>query len=352
MTKNKALKVVVIFNFEELNTNVFINSLVFNLKKDRDVEFHAYVPIGFTSLFFSADFHHIIPQEFLDYDRYSEVSEYFPKIDTIRKRLQQRASNKFNHLLIKVLGSGRIPIFLHIHFLKLYKTDRQKKFLFNGKTDKFIFRDIKNLNLKKSLIFVAQDYLKFKQNNIFVHTDSLTISYKYFFDSLGKAICNGMVLKTGKSNNNKIVIRTRNYLNKQPMHNSKLDELLKLLVILKLSDKIILNIGSPALQVSKDLDLPPVKYIEMSNILTLDEEIALLDCPIIVTTVASVFMLVACIDKPIICMFDEWDVVDVNLIDCRRSIGFKDDLKRSEWQGNYFKIYEHINNLTIKNSTI
>jgi hypothetical protein len=66
-----------VFSFEELNTNVFVNALM--RTRSEDELFVAYCPKEFAPLFFSADLVIHIPDTYIKYSNYSEVSETFAR---------------------------------------------------------------------------------------------------------------------------------------------------------------------------------------------------------------------------------------------------------------------------------
>lgn len=68
----------VVFSYEELNTNVLVNAMLWNAKKTSDFKYIAYAPSGFSGLFFAADEVVVIPDAINSFKKYSEVSEHFP----------------------------------------------------------------------------------------------------------------------------------------------------------------------------------------------------------------------------------------------------------------------------------
>jgi hypothetical protein len=162
---------------------------------------------------------------------------------------------------------------------------------------------------------------------------SLTESFRYLFKEHEKAIKGGLrIKKDAVVNSKKVFLRTRNYSYKQPIHNTSPDDVLEITKSLIASGINVINIGSPALSVGQYLGSTEIgRYQEFSNVLNLDEEITLIDAPVICRADAGLFVLIAMLPLPIICLTKEWsDFLDVSLINARKASGWNEDLVYSE----------------------
>ncbi len=133
------LTIVLIFSYEELNTNVLWNSVIWNLKKTMDLNYVAYAPTGFHSLFFAADKIIDIPSELNSFVSYQGVSEYFPKRTRIMNKILNIYRGMVQHFILKFNPKGSFLLMV----LRNIATDRQLKFLYSGKTYKWIKKDFK-----------------------------------------------------------------------------------------------------------------------------------------------------------------------------------------------------------------
>lgn len=115
-----------VFSFEELNTNVFVNALM--RKRAKNELFVAYCPRGFSPLFFSADLVIEIPDRYIRYSNYSEVSETIGVV---------RVENIIQMFFALGLGLiGKLQKILkprHLLFLVSFlRTPRTNKYLFRS----------------------------------------------------------------------------------------------------------------------------------------------------------------------------------------------------------------------------
>ena len=166
--------IALIFSYEELNTNVLWNSVSWNLKKTLDINYVAYAPAGFHSLFFAADEIINIPSEFNSFVRYKEVSEYFPKRTKIANKILNIYRGIVQRVILKFNPTGSILLMI----LRTKVTDRQLKFLYSSKTFKWIKEDFKTRSrvcdpfrilsghsgvnkLNKTFLIPVQNYLRF-----------------------------------------------------------------------------------------------------------------------------------------------------------------------------------------------
>ena len=344
----------IVFSYEELNANVLFNSVLFNLNKIKPMRIIAYVPHGFESLFYAADLIITIPSNINSFTKYSEVSEYFP---IYGNNIITRAKMKLRYLslplFLKIIKWSKLKNKPLIFILRFFPTDRAKKFLYKSGIWTWAVKDFYSRVQYKErlLIFHADTRLSFSGQDLILQPD-LNESFAYLFSELYEAISTGIVDlykdKYPKRSNSKldrqIFIRTRNYKKKQLIHNSKANQILPLINILLEYGFQITNIGSPALSLENSINTKLLKnYSEFDNILTVDEELNILNGPIIMGADAGLFVLICCMPNPIICLTPEWsETFGIHLLDARRKAGFLNDLSHNEFNEN-FEIFTHLN---------
>ena len=201
VNSNAKYTIALIFSYEELNTNVLWNSVIWNLKKTLDINYVAYAPTGFHSLFFAADEIINIPSELNSFVRYQEVSEYFPKRTKIANKIHNIYRGIVQRVILKFNPTGSILLMI----LRTIAADRQLKFLYSSKTFKWIKEDFKTRSrscdpfrilsgnsraskLNKTFLIPVQNYLRFdgrregkKKGGLFVDHFSLNEDFKFFF---------------------------------------------------------------------------------------------------------------------------------------------------------------------------
>jgi hypothetical protein len=341
-THNRTIGVV--FSYEELNTNVLFNAVLRNLKRNNSVKVIAYVPAGFGKLFFSADEIIEIPNYLNKFKKYSEVSEYFPPSPHPEKTNSffNKIWNKVKYILIrfykKILVYVKLSDQRLVTALRVIATYRQRYFLYKSGVWKWVLRDFRSRAIKSErwVIFPVQDYISISESHLEIKTSSLGASFEYLFSELYLSITDGIIeeykqkfcvispQKAPKS----IYFRTRNYEQKQQVHNTTKSNVLDLIIQLLDKNVRVMNIGSPALSLKNDLKPRCSKnYQELSNVLSIDEELEILEGPIVCRADAGLFVLIACLPVPIICLTPEWsESFGVRLMKARAKYGIEGDL--------------------------
>lgn len=325
--------IVLIFSYEELNTNVLFNSVLHNARKDQEFKYVAYVPIGYKSLFFCADEIIEIPKKINSFTSYSEVSEYGVTKEGEQIELKERIKFKLRKVVFFFLNWVPIKDKKLIAILSTTKTPRQSKYLYDSHVMKWVKSDAKKRFQKNYVVVPVQNHIELKNASVKFQSPSLTESFRYLFKEHEKAIKGGLrIKKDAVVNSKKVFLRTRNYSYKQPNHNTSPDDVLEITKSLIASGINVINIGSPALSVGQYLDSTEIgRYQEFSNVLNLDEEITLIDAPVICRADAGLFVLIAMLPLPIICLTKEWsEFLDVSLINAREASGWNKDLVYGE----------------------
>ena len=121
----------VVFSYEELNINVFLNSAMWNLKQKADIKFLAYTPKGFEKLFFAADEIIEIPQSVNSFRFYSEVSEYaVAQNQNFLPLVKQKVMSFCRSSTYRLFKAFKIRNQFLSSLLNLIPSDRARKFLF------------------------------------------------------------------------------------------------------------------------------------------------------------------------------------------------------------------------------
>jgi hypothetical protein len=334
---NRAIGVV--FSYEELNTNVLFNAVLRNLKRNSSVKVIAYVPAGFGKLFFSADEIIEIPNYLNKFKKYSEVSEYFPPPTNsffikIWNKVKYISTKFYKKILVYVkLSDQRL-----VSALKVIATYRQQHFLYKSGVWKWVLRDYRSRTIKSErwVIFPVQNYISISESHLEIKASTLGESFEYLFSELYFSITDGIVeeykqkfCKISPQNVPKsIYFRTRNYEQKQQVHNTTKSDVLDLINQLLDKNLTVINIGSPALLLKDDLRSQySENYQELSNLLSIDEELEILQGPIVCRTDAGLFVLIACLPVPIIGLTSEWsEPFGVQLMKARAKFGIQGDL--------------------------
>ena len=325
--------IILIFSYEELNVNVLLNSVLHNTRKDHKFKYVAYVPIGFKSLFFSADEIIEIPSEINSFRNYSEVAEYGVAKEGEQVELMVKVNFKVRKSIFYCLDKFPLKDGVLIKILSTMKTPRQSKYLYKSNVIKWIKQDAKKRFGKNYVVVPAQNCIKIENACVKFQSSSLTENFKYLFKEHEKAIKSGLRLKTNlEFSSNKVFLRTRNYSQKQTVHNTSPEDILDITKTLLALGFTVINVGSPALSIAHNLNvLEMIKYQEFSNVLNLDEEIDFLNGPIICRADAGLFVLIAMLPLPIICLTEEWsDFLNVSLMNARKASGWNMDVAYSE----------------------
>jgi hypothetical protein len=200
------------------------------------------------------------------------------------------------------------------------------------------------------VIFAAANHLSFCETHLCLRHTDLGESFKYLFGELSVAIENGIIdvyqskyPGTYSPDERVVYLRTRNYRNKQLIHNTKSGTVIGLVDRLLQNGISVINIGSPALQLSDNLYIRNHdNYREFDNLLSIDDELTLLNGLIICGADAGLFVLMCCLPNPIICLTHEWsEFLGVKLMDARLNAGQSFDLEFSGDQ-NDTQIVDHI----------
>ena len=337
-----------IFSYEELNTNVLWNSSLWNLKNDFDFNYVAYAPEGFHSLFFAADEIITIPKKLNSYDKYSQVSEYFPARSRIKSLVHNVFCSTIRYIILKFNPTNSILLKL----LRLLASDRQKKFLYSKDTFDWIRKDFKTrskvssqirkqANRKSayrdsgSFLVPVQNYLRYDGNNLFIEHFSLVQDFRFLFNEHFRAISRGIGDVFQKSNfsnldlsSQKLInIRTRNYQRKQPEHNTRLENVLNITKVLTNNNFKVVNIGSPPLSLKSHLSNEEMMNYSEFGDLSLDNELKVTSGPIICRADAGLFVLMCCMPNPLVVLTEEWsNSLGVSLLSARKIAGISTDI--------------------------
>lgn len=330
---------------------------MFNLKKVNDFRFIAYVPMGFETLFFAADEIRIIPKKFLEFDRYSEVSDFFPRKNAylqkilhtkerIIKSFALNCQNQLLFLLLNLMPTPRQARFLSRSTLRWIRRDFKK----NNQPSKILRRSI--CSCKRNYFFVVRDFVQVSQDlKFYVQNFDLSESLKYLFEQHANALENGVIQKfidfqserrkTDHVFTKSIFLRTRNYRKKAVVHNSTVENIYPLVKSFLGAGIQVVNIGSPCLEL-QDYFSREINYFEFNNKLNIDEEFSMLNSVIIQRADAGLFVLATCTPYAIICLTEEFSKMwNISLIQSRSKYRNYGDLAFSEDLDD-FKIIKHI----------
>ena len=314
--------------------------MIWNLKQKTPVKYIAYCPKGFEKLFFAADEVVIIPESLNSFSSFSEVSEYIPS----------QSSGFFLHLRKSIKDLCRLQVYKLLNilqfrnsllscFLNVSATDRAQKFLFKSGVYSWCKKDFKNRVLEtpgeKATIFASANYLIFRESDLCLGHVNLDESFKYFFGELFSAIENGIIdcfqekyPKSSAMTKGVVYLRSRNYRNKQIVHNTKSRTVIPIVEGLLQNGINVVNIGSPLLSLIDQLGSANHHlYSELDNLLTIDDELTLLNGPIVCGADAGLFVLMCCLPNPLISLTPEWsERLGIKLMDARRNVGMHSDL--------------------------
>lgn len=328
-----------VFSFEELNTNVFVNALM--RKRAKNELFVAYCPRGFSPLFFSADLVIEIPDRYIKYSNYLEVSEIAGS---------GWAENVTQWLFARGLGLiGKLQMILkpgHLLFLSSFlRSARTNKYLFRSGAWNWVQADARSRwggQLQYGRVVHISDYLLVTPKGLTLFR-SLGQSFQFRFNELSEAIKSGMRIKSDaiwtNRHSHQAVIRTRNYLKKATMHNSNVQHTSMLCKILLRRGYQVLNIGSPPLQLdvienasNKGHAKSGMKYVELASPPLSSEIQAIMNADFLMCQAdAGLFTLIALVDKPIVTTSEEWSLLlGISLLEARANSGQEfDDLDLS-----------------------
>ena len=225
--------------------------------------------------------------------------------------------------------------------LILIPTDRARRFLFKSGVYAWCKEDfeLRIPSADDGAIFAAANHLSFCETHLCLRHTDLGESFKYLFGELSVAIENGIIdvyqskyAGTFSPDERVVYLRTRNSRNKQLIHNTKSETVIGLVDSLLQNGISVVNIASPALQLSDKLCVGNLdKYSELNNLLSIDDELTLLNGPIICGADAGLFVLMCCLPNPLICLAHEWsESLGVKLMDARFNAGQSFDLEFSD----------------------
>ncbi|MDC0911761.1 hypothetical protein OAQ27_01445 [Aquiluna sp.] len=307
---------VLAFSFEELNSMALLQGVIHNSRKQDSRSFWlCLVPPGFKSLAFAADFVMEYPENLLLYDSYNQVAEFTDYKWSKTRRLlydlkrsigstglerwqRKDSSRKF---WAAVSASPRATKYFWSNVaLQRWISDL-------GHTLSTSYEEVE-LWPVNDLLFMGQDKLEYRKV-------SLGESFRERFGVLEMAIRDGLVFHPSSESlpsiqkpfdKPDVLIRSRNYTNKQKVHNSSATNLRALLKELLDKGLIVVQSGVPAVPML----LTHENYLEVSE-LTLDAEIALLhDRSTVLYTEggAGLFSLMACLANKVEILSPEWSV--------------------------------------------
>jgi hypothetical protein len=341
--------IAVVFAYDELNINVLTNAMIWKAKQHEDLTFIAYTPPGFQGLFFAADFHVEIPDSDNSFFRYSEVLEDLTPSLNFTRKVEYKFWNFLIPLIIRVSKSLKIKDRNVVRVVTIFQPhSRQRKYLINSGVWEKCKRDFeskcKRFGYPNPLIYPANHILRYSDSQLRFGSKSLMENFEYLFKVLYESIEIGLIDRFvgsrflspppdhQKCNKKVIVLRTRNFNKKQPIHNSTEQEIVQLSLNLLNRGISIKNIGNPALSIISSIPSSLKQhYREFNNILSINEELYEIGSPIITRADAGLFTLMACLPFPLHCLTAEWSsFFDVNLLEARRLAGHKFDSIRGE----------------------
>jgi hypothetical protein len=276
--------VCLVFGFEEVNTPVLLNSQAYLIKKAQpDVNFAGFVPPGFTSVFSALDSIRTMESRDLAFRSYSEVSDYLPP---------RSARDRITGPSLKALhASGMRGPLLARAVNAAYRQPRARRFLFDTGLWSKVNRTAAS-EFPGHTVLQTMDFIDLGQIRVF--TVDLGESFNFYFRKHALAIELGLALSpasvmlepgdVGSSyaqlcaqlshrigSQPAFLVRTRNFANKAPMHNTDVKYTTELVEHLLSRGAYVVNVGTPAAK----LPIESSSYHELSNELSIDEEVAL-----------------------------------------------------------------------------
>ena len=328
--KNKGSNIKVfafVFSFEEVNTNVFVNALMRHRRSDQ--YFVAYCPKGFQPLFFNADLVIEIPDGYIKYQSYSEVSETrsrFEGLIQMSRAIGLDLLSSFRRFLKPqhLLGLG-----------SMLRTLRTHRYLYASGAWGWVQKDAKSrwgkAGLQYGRVIHVSGYFVITPNGL-TFFRNLEQSYRFRFRELADAIEGGMRIRQAavEVSKKQVVIRTRNYASKAIMHNSDSEETLFVTRHLLRKGYNVINVGSPPLKMALP-DNPGNNssvdamgnYLELASPSLVSEIDTILESDFVVTRAdAGLFTLMALVDRPLVTISAEWSTpLGVTLMESRANSG-------------------------------
>jgi hypothetical protein len=296
-------KLAINFDFGEVNTTVFRNAQIYLAKKqDSKRKILVITPYELRYLFVNADYLAVINKEWLNVD-YRTILEYlkdrrqkFYIESGVEKLCLERLKKIFSEFIYE-----RVDSFCDLNFP-------------TTKYDRTSWLKQQFLNLEKTIT----------EQNLYMNLIPLF--------ALNEKIQHEGVRKFIDFPGAKVVIRTRNFVNKQACYNSKFEVLSKLAIQLLERGIFVLNLGCPLLSLKINHDL----YCEIDHNMPFEDNLALCELAnaCIMSAVAGLFTGFAASNINMIQIDDEWSTrLNVKLYDARREIGI-DDIDIRSYLGN------------------
>jgi hypothetical protein len=302
--------------------------------RSEDELFVAYCPKEFAPLFFSADLVIHIPDAYIKYSKYSEVSETFAW-------WPGSWGEKFIQLYFS-LGLSLIRKVQRVlkpnHLLSLstmLRTLRTSRYLYQSGVWAWVRADARSRwgksQLKYGKVIHISDYFVVTPRSLMIF-HNLQDSFTFRFNELAEAIMSGMSLRFkvigSRGPQKQVVMRTRAYSSKATMHNSDYEQTLLVTRLLLERGYKVINIGSPPLSLSLSLSRlvgsdSESRYVELSSPSLAREIQTIMESDFVVTRAdAGLFVLMAFVGKPLVTISNEYSVfLGTSLLDARARSG-------------------------------
>jgi len=364
-------KLIINFDFEEVNSAVFRNAQLYlrfikNGKRDVSV----IVPEVFYFLFSNAFKLYVIPDSVLKsfgiIPYYNISNDLNPNFKSFRIRIKIKIYKIFSFL------SNFLTF--NIFFLsKMNISLRQQKYYVDSGLENYALSKIRILNKLDSVCDI--NYLRVNHDfdvtlQKFIYSEILIFfrrNFEYLYQSIVKGFfyytymhhykvlehisksdknINFQIIQNAFNSNNVVIIRTRNFLNKQPVHNSNYNiffnftqELLKLKFV-------VLNLGFPLLK----LNIFDDNYFEINESISFEQELSLCQgahaC--IMSAQAGLFSAFSATKIRLVQIDDEWTKmvnINISLVEARNLAGLetlvvKDLIDKLDFISSAKRIYE------------
>ena len=300
--------------------------------------FVAYVPPGFRTLAFAADEVVEYPASLCAYSTYSEVNETVSG-SGIRSGV---IGVKFRSAWLWTLYKCRIRNSALMTALRLWATPRAIQFFYRSGISRWATQDAGARFADDDLrIMLVGDFTEVVGDDIRLTRPDLMDSFHRRFSRLATAISEGLTLSTSASRRDQLLIRTRNYTHKAPVHNTNESAATNVARCALEQGLSVVNVGSPPMR----LEIEHAQYGESNHELDLDGEACLWGSPIATQGDAGLFTLVSCVDQPLCILSIEWSesvfpTAPISLLSARRlrdegrlhqrDLGFPDSLEANK----------------------
>ncbi|QTL97713.1 hypothetical protein GM661_06795 [Iocasia frigidifontis] len=298
LMNNNSKNIVINFDFNEVNSAVLRNAQIYLYKKNiNNNKIIVITPNKFKYLFSNADYLAVVNPKWVN-DMYPTMLEYLGDRQQkyyVESGLEEKCLKKLSEYFSE-FEYIRVYVFFDVSTFQASERNTFKWY-------KLQFNNLKQMILDKSL------YMNF--------SDEESLLTRIQIDGLKKFL---------QYQGLKIIIRTRNFKNKQVQRNSNFSVLSNLAQEFIKRGIFVLNLGCPLLSLNIENEL----YFEYDHSMPFEEELALCEhanaC--IMTAEAGLFTGFAASNINIIQIDEEWSVlnpvVNVNLFETRKKIGIDD----------------------------